>query len=111
LNEAEPVLPALSLTEHDTVVEPNANVEPDEGLQVGANGPSTRSEAEAAYVTTAPLGPVASAVMSAGTVITGGVVSAGAKRAVIVPAPCIVAVVDADELLKTIDAVSLDHDE
>ena len=74
LNEAEAVFPALSVTEHDTVVEPNANVEPDEGVQVGANGPSTRSEAEAVYVTTAPLGPVASAVMSAGTVITGGVV-------------------------------------
>jgi hypothetical protein len=71
LNEAEAVFPALSVTEHDTVVEPNANVEPDEGVQVGANGPSTRSEAEAVYVTTAPLGPVAFTVMSAGTVTTG----------------------------------------
>jgi hypothetical protein len=105
------MFPTLSVTEHDTVVEPNANVEPDEGVQVGANGPSTRSEPEAAYVTTAPVGPVASAIMSAGTVITGGMLSARAKRAVTVPAPCIVTVVDADELLKTIDAVSLDHDE
>jgi len=73
--EAEPVLPVLSVTEHVTVVEPNANVEPDEGVQVGANGPSTRSEAEAVYVTTAPLGPVALTVMSAGTVTTGAVLS------------------------------------
>ena len=73
LKEAEPVRPALSVTEQETVVEPNANIEPDEGVQVGVKEPSTRSDAEAVNVTTAPLGPVASTVMSAGTVTTGAV--------------------------------------
>jgi hypothetical protein len=75
LKEAEPTLPALSVTEHDTVVEPNANVEPDKGVQVGVKEPSTTSNAEAVNVTTAPLGPVALTVMSAGTVTTGAVLS------------------------------------
>ena len=75
LKEAEPTLPALSVTEHVTFVEPNANVEPDEGVQVGAKEPSTASNAEAVNVTTAPVGPVASTVMSAGTVTTGAVLS------------------------------------
>jgi len=44
-------------------------------------------------------------------VITGAVVSASRKLAVIVPVPCIVTVVDAEESVKTIDAVSRDHDE
>jgi hypothetical protein len=43
-------------------------------------------------------------------VITGAVVSASRKLAVIVPVPCIVTVVDAEESVNTIDAVSLDHD-
>jgi hypothetical protein len=75
LNEAEPVLPALSATEHVTFVEPNANMEPDEGVQVGAKEPSTASNAEAVNVTTAPVGPVASTVMSGGTVTSGAVLS------------------------------------
>jgi hypothetical protein len=75
LEEAEPKLPALSATEHVTVVEPNANVEPDEGVQVGVKEPSTASNAEAVNVTTAPAGPVALTVMSAGTVTTGDVLS------------------------------------
>jgi hypothetical protein len=75
MKEAEPVLPALSVAEHVTLVEPNANVEPDEGVQVGVEEPSTRSEAEAENVTTAPLGSVSSTVMSAGTVTTGAVLS------------------------------------
>ena len=45
-------------------------------------------------------------------VIIGGVVSLRRKLAVIVPVPCIVAFVDADEeLAKVIDAASLLHDE
>jgi hypothetical protein len=72
LNDADPVLPALSVAEQVTLVEPIAKMEPDEGLQLGVNEPSTASEAEAVNVTTAPLGPVASTVMSGGTVTTGG---------------------------------------
>jgi hypothetical protein len=75
LKEAEPTLPALSVTEHVTVVEPNMNVEPDEGVQVGVKEPSTASNAEAVNATTAPAGPVASTVISAGTVTTGAVLS------------------------------------
>jgi hypothetical protein len=75
LKEAEPTLPALSVTEHVTMAEPNMNVEPDEGVQVGVKEPSTTSNAEAVNVTTAPAGPVALTVMSAGTVTTGAVLS------------------------------------
>jgi hypothetical protein len=73
LKEAKPVLPALSLAVQATVVEPNANLEPDEGVQVGFKEPSTASEAETVNLTTAPPGPVASTVISAGTVTAGPV--------------------------------------
>jgi hypothetical protein len=75
LKEAEPVLPALSVAEQDTLVEPKAKVEPEAGVQVTGTEPSMRSEAEAENVTTAPLGSVSSTVMSAGTVTTGGALS------------------------------------
>jgi hypothetical protein len=75
LKEAEPMLPALSVTEHVTMVEPTMNVEPDAGVQVGVKEPSTASNAEAVNVTTAPTGPVASTLMSTGTVTTGAVLS------------------------------------
>jgi hypothetical protein len=75
LNEAEAALPALSVMEQVTVVEPNANVEPDVGEQFGASGPSTLSTPEAVKLAIAPAGPVALRVMSAGTVTTGGVLS------------------------------------
>jgi len=75
LKEPEPVLPALSVTEQVTVVEPKANVEPDAGEQFGASGPSTLSTAETVKLAIAPAGPVASRVMSPGTVTTGGVLS------------------------------------
>jgi hypothetical protein len=75
LNEAEPVLPALSVTEQVTVVVSNANAEPDAGEQFGASGPSTLSTAEAVKLAIAPAGPAASRVISAGTVTTGGVLS------------------------------------
>jgi hypothetical protein len=75
LNDAEPVLPALSVAEQVTFVEPKANVEPDAGVQLGVKTPSTRSEAETENVTTAPVGPVALTVISAGTVTIGPVFS------------------------------------
>ena len=69
------MLPAVSVAEQVTVVGPSAKVLPDAGVQTGVIEPSTVSVAVAVNVTTAPLGPVASAVMSAGTVTTGSVVS------------------------------------
>jgi hypothetical protein len=67
------VLPAASVAEHVTLVVPSGNVEPETGAQVAVKEPSTTSDAETVKVTTAPLGPVASTVMSPGTVTTGGV--------------------------------------
>ena len=78
VNVLLPVLPAASVAEQVTVVLPIAKVEPDTGKQVVVRAPLTASKAEAVKVTTAPVEPVACTVMSAGTVITGGVVSAGA---------------------------------
>ena len=76
VNEAVAGLPAESVAEQLTVVVPIANVEPEGGGQVTGTTPSTLSTAEAAaYVTAAPVAPVASTTMSAGTAITGGVVS------------------------------------
>ena len=69
------VLLSVSVAEQLTVVVPNANVLPEAGAQFMATGPSTRSVAEATYVTTAPDGLVASVVMSAGRVKTGAAVS------------------------------------
>jgi hypothetical protein len=63
------------VAEQVTVVLPNAKVEPEAGEQVAANTPSMLSKAEAAKVATAPVEPVASFVMSAGTDTTGLVVS------------------------------------
>jgi hypothetical protein len=54
---------------------PSGNVAPEAGAHVAATGPSTRSLAEAVKVTAAPLGPVASVVILAGTVTAGGVLS------------------------------------
>jgi hypothetical protein len=45
---AVPVLPALSVALHVTVVEPSGNVEPEAGAHVGVTLPSTRSDALAA---------------------------------------------------------------
>jgi len=47
VNEAEPVLPALSFAVQVTVVCPSANVEPDGGLQVAGTFPSMSSFADA----------------------------------------------------------------
>src|ERR1700716_733687 len=67
--------PRESLAEQVTAVVPRANVEPEAGAQDGVTAPSTRSDALAVYSTTAPDAPVASAVMSLGTTMAGGVVS------------------------------------
>src|SRR5947207_3222269 len=70
-----PVLPRLSLAEQFTVVAPRGNVLPEAGEQSIATAPSTRSDALAEYVATAPAADVASFVMSAWRISAGGVVS------------------------------------
>ena len=69
------VLPALSVAEQSTLVVPSGNVLPEAGVQDTVTEPSTMSVAEAEKVTTAPDGPVASAVISPGRVRIGAVVS------------------------------------
>jgi hypothetical protein len=76
VNEAEPVLPCVSAAVQVTVVTPIRNVEPLAGVQLTGRAPSTLSAADAEYVNTAPVGPVASMVAFAGSVNAGGVVSA-----------------------------------
>ena len=70
-----PVLSAVSVAVQVTVVAPTGKVLPEAGAQIGVRAPSTLSTAVTVKGTTAPLGPVAGAVMSAGTVTTGAVVS------------------------------------
>jgi len=72
---AVPVLPAPSVAKQVTVVVPRGNVLPEAGVQFGISAPLTRSVADAVKLTTAPEALVASAVMGAGTVTTGFVVS------------------------------------
>ena len=74
-NEADPGLPCESVAVQVTVVLPSGKRLPDTGAQVGVMLPSTRSNAVAVNVAVAPAGPVASLVMSAGTVTTGPLVS------------------------------------
>jgi hypothetical protein len=63
---------SLSVAEQVTVVVPRGNVAPEALEHVGMIGPSLLSTAVAApKVTTAPAGPVASAVLLGGTVTTG----------------------------------------
>jgi hypothetical protein len=75
VNEAEPVLPCVSVAVQVTVVVPRGNVESLGGAQLTGRAPSMLSVADAEYVNTAPVGPVASTVAFAGTVRTGGAVS------------------------------------
>src|SRR2546422_6447655 len=75
VNIAEPVFPCASVAVQLTTMLPRVNADPDVGEQEGKRAPSTRSEALAENVTTAPPGPVASAESDAGTVSDGGVVS------------------------------------
>ncbi len=72
---AVPVFPCESVAEQVTVVVPNAKVEPEAGEQIGTMAPSTLSVAVAVKLTGAPDGPVASAVISAGTITVGAVLS------------------------------------
>src|SRR5712691_1165170 len=74
-NEDEPVFPWASLAVQSTRVVPSVNMNPEDGLQVAVTGPSTMSVAPTENGTVAPPGPVASEMMSAGTVSAGGVVS------------------------------------
>lgn len=71
------LLPCPSVAEQLTVVDPSGNTEPDDGAQITATVPSTRSFAVGPdHVTTAPDAEVASAVMLDGRLlINGGVVS------------------------------------
>jgi hypothetical protein len=73
--------------------------------------PDSGSETDQLTVTATLFQPLLLAVGVTKGVITGAVVSASRKLAVVVPVPCVVTVVDAEESVKTIDAVSLDHDE
>jgi hypothetical protein len=79
VNDLLAVFPRLSVEAQVTVVTPTGiatgNALPDAGVQVTLVAPSTTSAAEAANVTDAPAAPVASCVMSPGTVTTGGFVS------------------------------------
>src|SRR3989454_10533099 len=74
-NEDEPVFPRASLAVQSTRVVPSVNMNSEDGLQVAVTGPSTMSVAPTENGTVAPPGPVASAIISAGTVSAGGVVS------------------------------------
>jgi hypothetical protein len=65
----------VSEAEQFTVVVPRTKVLPEAGEHVTGRDPSTISVAEAEKVTTAPDGPVASSVISLGSVSAGGVVS------------------------------------
>nr|WP_240394198.1 hypothetical protein [Desertimonas flava] len=70
------MLPAMSVAAQLTVVVPNENVDPDDGEHTGVTDPLTASvDVAPEYVTTAPDGPVASAVTSLGAVTCGAVVS------------------------------------
>ena len=75
VNDATPMLPIASVAEQLTVVVDIGNIEPEDGEQVGVIEPSTLSVAVAVYVAIAPDGPVASIVILAGTVTTGGMES------------------------------------
>jgi hypothetical protein len=73
LPEAE--LPAASSARQATVVARTGKVAPEAGAQVTGTEPSTSSVALAPKDTAAPSGPLAGAVVSAGRLRTGAVVS------------------------------------
>jgi hypothetical protein len=75
VNDAVPVLLCRSVAEHVTVVVPIGKTLPEVGLHVVGRVPSNRSSALAENATAAPAGDVASAVMLAGTVTIGAVLS------------------------------------
>ena len=69
VNEAPAEFPESSVAVQLTVVGPIGNRLPEGGAQTTVGLASTRSDADAENVTTAPPGPVAGAVMFPGTVI------------------------------------------
>lgn len=73
--------------------------------------PDSGSETDQMTVTGTLFQPLLLAAGVTVGVITGAVVSASRKLTVIVPEPCIVTTVNAEESVNTIDTVSLDHDE
>jgi hypothetical protein len=75
VKELLPLLPEPSVAVQTSVVVPTGKLLPDGGEQDGVRFPLTVSVALALNVTTAPPGPVASTLIAAGTVTTGGVVS------------------------------------
>src|SRR5438093_789443 len=75
VNDPVPTLARASLAVHVTVVAPIARVAPLAGVQLTETAPSTRSLAVALKVESAPVALVASAVMFAGSVSDGAVVS------------------------------------
>ena len=84
VNDPLPTLDAASVAEQLTVVVLMANVVPDAGAQTtdAVTSPSVSSFAVTAKVTTAPSGAVASTIMFAGTVTTGGVPSEASATAI-----------------------------
>jgi hypothetical protein len=70
-----PVLPALSIAVHVTVVARTGKTDPDAGVHDTPTLPSTMSAAEAEKLTAAPFALPAGTVMFDGTLTTGGVVS------------------------------------
>src|SRR5919198_684288 len=81
------VLARTSFAVHVTVVVPNGNVDPLDGLQVAATAPSTRSVADAVYVNAAPAGPVASSVAFGGTVFSVAAAPAADVASTVCAAP------------------------
>ena len=74
VNEPVEAFPAASDDEHETVVTPMGNDEPEAGVQTTGRAPSTASSAEALKVTTA-LVPEAVTAIGEGSVSTGPVPS------------------------------------
>src|SRR5262245_38842539 len=74
VNDLVVVLQAASFAVQATVVVPSGKVEPDAGVHANDVTP-TASVALVVKLTSAPPGPIASRVMSAGTVTDGAVVS------------------------------------
>ena len=77
VNDADPVLPCVSVDVHVTVVVAYENTEPDAGEHDTGPAASSGSVAVAANVTVAPAALVPLTVMFEGTVTTGDVVSTG----------------------------------
>jgi hypothetical protein len=69
------MLPTLSFAVHVTVATPIGKRLPDEGVQLTVGDGSRLSVAVTAYVTTAPLGPVALAETPVGNVRLGSIAS------------------------------------